>query len=77
MHLINLLSATRHLADEGARVIKIERPSGDFARAYDSFAQGDSSYFAWLNRGKESWKADVRLEEDLHTVHAILSKADV
>ena len=42
------------LADAGARVIKIERPEGDFARAYDRFANGDSAYFVWLNRGKQS-----------------------
>ena len=42
------------LADAGARVIKIERPEGDFARYYDRLAQGESAYFVWLNRGKES-----------------------
>jgi crotonobetainyl-CoA:carnitine CoA-transferase CaiB-like acyl-CoA transferase len=42
------------LADAGARVIKVERSEGDFARGYDSAVQGLSSYFVWLNRGKES-----------------------
>eukprot|EP01050_Picozoa_sp_SAG11_P045534 SAG11_NODE_22764_length_400_cov_1.372093_1_plen_54_part_01 len=41
------------LADAGARVLKVERPDGDFARRYDTFAAGESSYFVWLNRGKE------------------------
>lgn len=42
------------LADAGARVIKIERPEGDFARGYDGYVHGQSSYFVWLNRGKQS-----------------------
>ncbi|MAU51061.1 MAG: carnitine dehydratase, partial [Roseovarius sp.] len=42
------------LAEAGARVIKVERPEGDFARGYDSLVQGESAYFVWLNRGKES-----------------------
>ena len=42
------------LADAGARVIKVERPEGDFARGYDAGANGQSAIFAWLNRGKES-----------------------
>ncbi|MEO1193445.1 MAG: CoA transferase, partial [Pseudomonadota bacterium] len=46
--------ASSRLADAGARVIKIERAEGDFARRYDSLVQGDSAYFVWLNRGKES-----------------------
>jgi crotonobetainyl-CoA:carnitine CoA-transferase CaiB-like acyl-CoA transferase len=44
---------TSRLADAGARVIKIERSSGDFARGYDSVAHGESAYFVWLNRGKK------------------------
>ena len=46
--------AASRLADAGARVIKVERPEGDFARGYDADARGYSSYFVWLNRGKES-----------------------
>ena len=52
------------LADAGARVIKIERPEGDFARAYDATAKGQSSYFVWLNRGKESVCLDIKKPED-------------
>src|ERR671911_459744 len=52
---------TRHLADLGADVIKIERPGGgDFARRYDRAVNGLSSYFVWLNRGKRSLTLDVK-----------------
>ena len=52
------------LADAGARVVKIERPGGDFARGYDDVAAGQSSYFVWLNRGKESACLDLRQDTD-------------
>ena len=48
------------LADAGARVIKVERKEGDFARYYDDFVKGNSTYFVWLNRGKESLIADIK-----------------
>ena len=65
------------LADAGARVIKIERAEGDFARGYDTAAKGSSSYFVWLNRGKESLVADIKNPADARLLHAILAKADV
>ena len=65
------------LADAGARVIKIERPEGDFARGYDKAAKGSSSYFVWLNRGKQSLVADIKQPADSALLHNILSKADV
>jgi crotonobetainyl-CoA:carnitine CoA-transferase CaiB-like acyl-CoA transferase len=65
------------LADAGARVIKIERPEGDFARRYDTFAKGESSYFVWLNRGKESLVLDVKQPEDKALLHRIVMRADV
>ena len=65
------------LADAGARVIKIERPEGDFARGYDAAVNGLSSYFVWLNRGKESLVADIKDPEDARLLHAILGQADV
>lgn len=67
------------LADAGARVIKIERKgeTGDFARGYDRFAAGQSSYFVWLNRGKESIQLDLKDAEDMETVHALIAEADV
>jgi itaconate CoA-transferase len=65
------------LADAGARVIKIERPEGDFARFYDKAAKGLSSYFVWLNRGKQSLVADIKAPADAALLHAILCRADV
>jgi len=65
------------LADAGARVIKIERPEGDFARRYDSAASGLSSYFVWLNRGKQSLVADIKAKQDADLLHRILSKTDI
>ena len=69
--------ATCRLADAGARVIKIERPEGDFGRGYDAVAKGESSYFVWLNRGKESVILDLRLEQDCALLESIVAKADV
>jgi len=65
------------LADAGARVIKIERAEGDFARGYDTAANGLSSYFVWLNRGKQSLVADIKRAEDATLLHRILARADV
>jgi crotonobetainyl-CoA:carnitine CoA-transferase CaiB-like acyl-CoA transferase len=65
------------LADAGARVIKIERPEGDFARGYDTAVNGLSTYFVWLNRGKESLVADIKNPADAALLHRILAKADV
>jgi itaconate CoA-transferase len=65
------------LADAGARVIKIERPEGDFARGYDKLAKGQASYFVWLNRGKESLVLDLTRPEDKALLEAMLAKADV
>ncbi|MYA17569.1 MAG: CoA transferase, partial [Gammaproteobacteria bacterium] len=69
--------ATCRLADAGARVIKLERTNGDFARAYDTAANGQSAYFAWLNRGKESLTVDIKDEADRDLVLRILARADV
>jgi itaconate CoA-transferase len=65
------------LADAGARVIKIERPEGDFARYYDNLAKGESAYFVWLNRGKESICLDLAKPEDKAVLAAMLARADV
>ena len=65
------------LADAGARVIKIERPEGDFARGYDAAVNGLSSYFVWLNRGKQSLVADIKAPDDAALLHRLLAKADV
>src|SRR6202521_2340579 len=65
------------LADAGARVIKIERPEGDFARYYDELAKGQSAYFVWLNRGKESVTLDLTKPDDKTLLAAMLERADV
>jgi formyl-CoA transferase len=65
------------LADAGARVIKIERPEGDFARGYDELVHGECSYFVWLNRGKESVVLDLAKAEDKELLAAIIKRADV
>ncbi|HAE09771.1 MAG: CaiB/BaiF CoA transferase family protein [Candidatus Puniceispirillaceae bacterium] len=69
--------AASRLADAGARVIKVERPEGDFARNYDADAHGYSSYFVWLNRGKESVALDLKQPADLKIFKTMLTKADV
>ena len=69
--------ATSRLADAGARVIKLERPEGDFARGYDAAARGLSSYFVWLNRGKQSVTMDLTREGDRALFAALLARADV
>ncbi len=70
--------ATRQLGDLGARVIKVERPGGgDFARGYDTAAAGQSSYFAWLNRGKESIELDVKSEHGRRVMRELVARADV
>ena len=68
---------TCRLADAGARVLKIERPEGDFARHYDDFAHGECSYFVWLNRGKESVVLDLVEDEDKALLEALLKRADI
>ncbi len=69
--------ASRRLADAGARVIKLERPEGDFARKYDKIVNGQCSYFVWLNRGKQSVVTDLSREDDRALFEALLSRADV
>jgi itaconate CoA-transferase len=69
--------ATRQLADLGATIIKIERPEGDFARAYDSNVQGESAFFVWANRGKQSVVLDIKNPDDLATFWALVAGADV
>ena len=69
--------AASRLADAGARVIKVERPEGDFARGYDADAKGQSSYFVWLNRGKESVALNLKQADDLQILKNMISKADI
>jgi formyl-CoA transferase len=67
----------RRLADAGARVIKLERPEGDFARYYDDVVLGQCTHFVWLNRGKESVVADLTKADDRRLFEALIAKADV
>ncbi|MFC3051833.1 CaiB/BaiF CoA transferase family protein [Kordiimonas pumila] len=68
---------TARLAEAGARVIKIERPEGDFARGYDTAAKGDSAYFVWANQNKESVVLDYKQPADNALLHTLIAKADV
>ena len=65
------------LADAGARVIKIERSEGDFARRYDYDVKGESAHFVWLNRGKESIVLDIKAPDDRALLDALIDRADV
>ncbi|MFG6147539.1 CaiB/BaiF CoA transferase family protein [Halobacillus sp. B23F22_1] len=69
--------ATRQLADLGARVIKVERDEGDFARGYDQTVKGMSSHFVWLNRSKESITLNLKSDNGKEALDKILSQADV
>ncbi|MBJ7412057.1 MAG: CoA transferase [Phenylobacterium sp.] len=68
---------TAKLAEAGARVIKVERTEGDFARSYDHVVHGESAYFVWLNRGKESIALDVKNDEDAQLLSRMIAAADV
>jgi itaconate CoA-transferase len=77
-HAIAAPFCTRQLADQGARVIKIERPgSGDFARAYDDRVRGLASHFVWINRSKESLTLDVKHPEAAGVLRKLIARADV
>lgn len=68
---------TARLMDAGARVIKIERSGGDFARGYDTAAKGESSYFVWINQGKESLILDFKQPDDKLLLECLIAKADI
>jgi len=69
--------AASRLAEAGARVIKVERAGGDFARGYDSVVDGQSAYFVWLNRGKESIVLDIKDSDDAKLLHNLIARADI
>jgi itaconate CoA-transferase len=71
------LFCTSRLADAGARVIKIERAAGDLARKYDEVAHGESSYFVWLNRGKQSLALNIKDPGDAALLKRMLGQADI
>jgi len=77
-HAIAAPFCTRQLADQGARVIKVERPgAGDFARGYDKRVKGQSSHFVWTNRSKESVALDLKQADALEALRALIGQADV
>ena len=77
-HAIAAPFCTRQLGDQGARVIKIERPeSGDFARGYDDRVRGLASHFVWINRSKESVTLDVKHPDAADILSRLMAKADV
>ena len=76
-HAVAAPFCSSRLADAGARVIKIERPEGDFARAYDHVVHGESAYFVWLNRGKESIVLDIKDPDDAALLRRMTARADV
>lgn len=69
--------ASGRMAQGGARVIKVERPEGDFARRYDSLVNGDSAYFVWLNHGKESVCIDLKQPSEQELLRKLIARADV
>ena len=76
-HAVAAPFCSSRLADAGARVIKIERPEGDFARAYDHVVHGESAYFVWLNRGKELIVLDIKDPGDAALLQRMTARADV
>lgn len=76
-HAVAAPYASCKLADAGARVIKVERPEGDFAREYDQYVHGESAYFVWINRGKESVCLNLKDEDDRSVFGSLLAEADV
>lgn len=76
-HAVAAPYASCKLADAGARIIKVERPEGDFARGYDDLVNGQSAYFVWINRGKESICLDLKDDADRDVMKNMLAEADV
>lgn len=76
-HAVAAPLCSARLAEAGARVIKVERGDGDFARHYDDVVNGESTYFVWVNQGKESIALDLKTSVDIKLLHNILGKADV
>ncbi len=76
-HAVAAPYASGRLADAGARVIKVERPEGDFARQYDAHVNGGSANFVWLNRGKESICLNLKDDRDKRVLAGMIEKADI
>ena len=76
-HAVAAPYCSSRLANAGARVIKVERREGDFAREYHREVYGESSYFLWINQGKESLALDLRDPQDKQCMMDLLAQADV
>lgn len=77
-HAVAAPLCTRHLADLGADVVKVENPAGgDLARGYDSVVDGQSAYFVWANHGKRSVALDLKTDAGRETLGRLLDGADV
>ncbi len=76
-HAVSAPLCARHLADLGADVVKVEAPTGDLARGYDSVVAGDSAYFAWANYGKRSVVMDLRSDEGRKHFGQLVETSDV
>jgi len=76
-HAVAAPLCTRHLADMGAEVLKVEPPGGDFARRYDDLIEGESTHFVWLNAGKRSIALDVRTANGREVARRLVFGADV
>lgn len=87
LHGVRVLDLSRVLAgpycttllwELGAEVIKVEQPGhGDDTRAFPPFLNGESVYFASINRGKRSIALDLKSDNDRAVFDALLAKADV
>ncbi len=69
--------ATMILSDLGARIIKVEPPTGDDSREFSPFINDQSAYFASLNREKESIKIDLKDKKDRIIFDALIKKSDI
>ena len=70
--------ASMVLADLGAEVIKVELPGqGDESRSFGPFQNGESAYYASVNRGKKSITVDMRDERGAALVQRLAGECDV
>lgn len=77
-HVLNGPFGTQILTDLGARVIKVEQPGhGDDTRLYGPFVNGESLYYSFTNRGKESIVLNLKDDADREVFLNMVKQADV